>query len=257
VPTSLSPVDHLEALRVFGGQLVDLAERAGLDTTVPTCPTWDVGDLLAHQTMVHRWATATLLGEDVESLPSETTLRQTIADLPAYTRDGLDRLVATLESVPDDVPASVFLKDPPPTARAFWCRRQAHETVIHCMDALAASLGRPPLPAESGLPVVLGADGVDEILCGFFTRGKSKLFDGTVRRFDVIVIDAGSRFAVTVDEQLRTEPGASFGDDADMVLSGNAADMYLFLWNRGVEVSVAGDVALAERWGSTQRVRWS
>jgi uncharacterized protein (TIGR03083 family) len=257
MPTSLTAEQHRAALRSYGARLHEHAVRVGVEALVPTCPTWDVAALLAHQTMVHRWATAQLLGEDADALPAQTELRDTVADLPGYYLAGLDRLVNTLSSVADDVSAMVFLEDPPPTARAFWTRRQAHETAIHCMDALAASLGRPPVGAESGLDAAFCADGVDEILCGFFTRGKSKLYDGRVRRFDVRVDDMGARFAVTVDEQLRTEPGASFDGGAEMVLSGAAADVYLFLWNRGGDVSIVGDSDLAERWRTTQRVRWS
>lgn len=257
MPTSLTVADHLAAVSTFGELLVARAEQAGLHAAVPTCPEWDVAALLAHQTMVHRWATATLLGEDAESLPSDGELRDTVTDLPGYTRAGVERLVATLESVADDVPAMVFLKDPPPTARAFWARRQAHETAIHSVDALAAVLGRAPVGAECDVAPSFAADGVDEILCGFFTRGTSKLFDGVVRRFEVRLDDVGACFAVTVDERLRTEPGASFGEDAEMVLSGSAADVYLFLWNRGGSVGITGDGLLADRWRSTQQVRWS
>ena len=50
---------------------------------------------------------------------------------------------------PDDVEALVFLNDAP-APREFWARRQCHETTMHAVDALAASLGRPPRP-DGGL----------------------------------------------------------------------------------------------------------
>ena len=66
--------------------------------------------------------------------------------------------------------------------REFWARRQAHETTIHMVDAQAALLGHAPTSGEAALEVSLATDGLDELLRGFFTRGKSKLYDGTPRR---------------------------------------------------------------------------
>ena len=40
------------------------SRAAGADAPVPTCPGWTVRDLLAHQGMVHRWATAVVRGDD-------------------------------------------------------------------------------------------------------------------------------------------------------------------------------------------------
>ena len=41
MPTSLTFDDHLTALDAAGSRLVELAEKAGLDAPVPTCPAWD------------------------------------------------------------------------------------------------------------------------------------------------------------------------------------------------------------------------
>ncbi len=77
-----------------------------------------------------------------------------------------------------------FLKDAP-APREFWARRQAHETTIHMVDAQSALLGRVPSTDEAGISSAFAADGLDELLRGFFTRGKSKLFDG--KPFVVVV----------------------------------------------------------------------
>ena len=68
----------------------------------------------------------------------------------------------------------VFLKDAPPPRR-FWARRQAHETTIHSVDAVAAALGRWPTASDVTIDPVLAADGIDELLTGFITRGKGRL----------------------------------------------------------------------------------
>ena len=90
----------------------------------------------------------------------------------------MTQLLDTLRSVPDDVRAMVFLKDAPPPRR-FWARRQAHETTIHAVDALAASLGGCPTSDESAgaLPIdaELAVDGIDELVSGFMPRGRPKI----------------------------------------------------------------------------------
>ena len=68
----------------------------------------------------------------------------------------------------------MFLNDAPP-ARGFWARRQCHETTMHAVDALAASLGRAPRPDEVWVDPELAGDGIDELLGGFLTRPRSRL----------------------------------------------------------------------------------
>ena len=49
--------EHIAALDEEGARLAEAADRAGLDEPVPTCPGWQVRDLLRHVSGVHRWAT--------------------------------------------------------------------------------------------------------------------------------------------------------------------------------------------------------
>ena len=53
------------------------------------------------------------------------------------------------------------------------------------VDALAAQLGEPPAADEAGIDQSLAVDGIDELVRGFFTRGRSKLYDGTEYRVAV------------------------------------------------------------------------
>jgi len=148
----------------------------------------------------------------------------------------------------------VFLNDAPP-AKLFWARRQAHENTIHMVDALSAELGRVPTAGEAALERDVALDGIDELLCGFFTRGRSKLFDGTAYDVDVVPSDADRRWTLHVSERM-TVNTASAGD-AQVRISGPADAIYLALWNRGDEVEVSGDDGLLDRWRAAQRVRWS
>ena len=148
MPTSLTFSEHLDALETSGGRLADLALEAGLDVAVPTCPAWTTDALVAHQAMVHRWAAAHVRGDDPDVIPSQTEIRTTVDDLVGYYRDGHGALLATFHDAAPDLEAMTFLKDAP-APRDFWARRQAHETTIHMIDALAAVLGRLPTAERS------------------------------------------------------------------------------------------------------------
>ena len=254
--TSLSFDEHLAQLDTAGARLVELARAAGPDAPVPTCPTWDVRALLAHQAMVHRWAAANVRGDDPDSVPNQTTIRTTVDDIESYYRDGHAGLLAALRSAPDDLQAMTFLNDAP-APRHFWARRQAHETTIHMVDALAASLGRVPASDEAAIGRAVALDGIDELLCGFFTRGTSKLYDGDEYTLAVAPSDAESRWVVHVAAKLTVRADADEAlAEADATTTGTADQLYLGLWNRGDEVSASGRADVLDRWRATQRVRW-
>jgi uncharacterized protein (TIGR03083 family) len=256
MPTSLSFDEHVAALEAAGERLVTLGEQAGLDANVPTCPEWDVRALLAHQTMVHRWATGIVTKETADAL-NQTTIRNEVADITGYYREGLAALLAALRDAPGDLEVMTFLNDAP-APREFWARRQAHETTMHMVDAHAALLGRAPTAAEAAIGTTLAADGVDELLRGFFTRGKSKLFDGQAFTIAVRATDAGRAWTVHVDERLTVEPGEGGAAPVDATLHGPSAALYLALWNRSDDgVATEGRPDVLERWHAAQRVRWS
>ena len=188
--------------------------------------------------MVHRWAAANLRGDDASAVPNQTEIRESVDDLGTYFRDGLDGLVTALREAPDDVEAMVFLNDAPPP-KQFWARRQAHETTIHMVDALSAKLGRVPTAAEAAIDSDVAVDGIDELLCGFFTRGKSKIFDGSEYDVDVVPTDSDRRWTVHVAERM-TADARSPPATRHVRIAGPADAIYLALWNRGDEVEVDG-----------------
>ncbi len=253
MPTSLEFQDHASVIREAGSRLAELAEAAGEEAKVPTCPAWNVRALLAHQTMVHRWATAHVTGTDPTALPSETNIRRSVADLHDYYAEGLGRLLEALDEALADLNAMIFLNDAPP-AREFWARRQAHETTVHMVDALAAALGRVPTTEEAAIGRDLALDGIDELLAGFFTRGRTRLFEGESFTMLVTPDDSDRRWHIQVAETLTisAEPTRS----PRLSISGRAATVYLGLWNRGNELTLTGDKKLMDRWRATQRVRW-
>lgn len=253
MPVRLDLDRHLTVIGESGRALARAAHRAGWEAPVPTCPGWTVRELVAHQGMVHRWAAANLIG-DKDYRPSMTEAKA-VPDLAEWYLGGLEALVETFQVVGDDTKAMVFLHDAPPPRR-FWARRQAHETTIHSVDALAAALGRWPTSEDVEVDSDTAVDGIDELLLGFLPRGKGKLrFDQPVTIL-VTATDADAAWTVRATADSNT---ASTGtvDDPDAVIAGTAADLYLGLWNRADGVQVSGRADVIERWREQVRVRWS
>jgi uncharacterized protein (TIGR03083 family) len=255
MPTHLSVDEHLTGLRRAGETLRAAAATAGLATKVPTCPAWDVAELVTHQGMVHRWAAANLRGEADHDTAASVANAKTAADLLAWFGEGLEALMATIPATPDDVKALVFLKDAPPPRR-FWARRQAHETAIHAVDAVSATLGRWPNSSDVSIDTSLAADGVDELLTGFITRGKGKLHTERPTTLLVRAVDTGHAWTLQLgDGPVVTTVGETATPDA--VFSGTAVQLYLALWNRSEDFTADGPADLLEQWRSSVRVRWS
>jgi uncharacterized protein (TIGR03083 family) len=242
---------HLAGIRTAVDAFTRHATAAGLDAPVPTTPDWDVRRLVAHQGLVHRWACATVLGEEIDQDAVERAGLE--ADDPvAWLRDGAARLVEALQHAPDDLSTFVFLADAPP-AKRFWARRQCHETTIHAVDALAADLGRYPRAADTWIERDVALDGIDELLTGFLPRPRSRLRTEEPTTVAVLPEDADQRWLVTVTERPPVTERGSGDATADVVLHGSAVALYLTLWNRSDEVSAEG---IDELWAAGARVTW-
>src|SRR5215216_970278 len=227
MPTLLSLDDHLAALVRSGAALGEAAAAAGLEAKVPTCPAWDVTDLLVHQGMVHRWAAANLRGErDHDTAASQAEGKAAASLLDWYTQ-GLAALVDTVGATAEDVEAMVFLNDAPPPRR-FWARRQAHETTIHSVDAISAVHGRWPKASDVDIDPALAADGIDELLSGFITRGRGKLRSAEPYTILVKTDDTGHAWTLRISEgAIVTTPGET--PRPEVVFSGSAVQLYLSL----------------------------
>jgi len=254
MPTHLSLDDHVAALVHSGGVLRDAAARAGLDAPVPTCPTWDVRTLVIHQGTVHRWAAATLRGQDDHDTEESRAEAERAPHLLAWFSAGLEALVSTIRTTSDDATARTFLNDAPPPRR-FWARRQAHETTIHSADAVAAMLGQWPATSDLAVRPELAADGIDELLCGFITRRNGTPPAAEPLTMVVATDDTGHAWTVrSAGGSFTTTTGAA--EDADATLSGTAGQLYFGLWNRADEITVRGRHDAVELWRSRVRVRW-
>ncbi|WP_344631703.1 maleylpyruvate isomerase family mycothiol-dependent enzyme [Streptomyces glaucosporus] len=239
---------YLEILEAEGELLLGAAVRAGWDAEVPTCPGWRVRDLVAHQGMVHRWAGGIVAERRTAPFPPR---EETVPDdrLPDWFAEGHRQVLEELREAPEDLECWTFLPGAP-SPRAFWARRQAHETTVHRVDAeLAAG------PAPSPVDPLFAADGIDELLTGFHTRPTSRVRSDRPR---VLRVETPGTASWTL--RLSQEPPrvSRDGGAADCVISGPAETLYLALWNRlphGEGPAVEGDAALAELWRTASGVR--
>ncbi|WP_416985280.1 maleylpyruvate isomerase family mycothiol-dependent enzyme [Streptomyces sp. T028] len=250
-------METAEFIRVLdreGRSLADAAAGAGTDAKVPTCPGWQVRDLLRHTGMVHRWAGSFVAEGHTTYHPVEGEPDLDGPELLDWFRDGHRRLVDTLVAAPPDVACWHFL--PAPSPLAFWARRQAHETAVHRVDAESA-WGRTPQESARSLPAAFAADGIDELLSGFHARPKSRLRteEPRVLRLRATDLEEGAVWTVRLSPEPPVTERTADGD-ADCEITGTAAQLHLALWNRGPFPAVTGDAALTTLWREKSAVTW-
>ncbi|MFI5045441.1 MAG: maleylpyruvate isomerase family mycothiol-dependent enzyme [Acidimicrobiia bacterium] len=236
---------YLDAIARESAALAAAARTAGLDAAVPSCPDWNVADLVEHIGNVQRWATAT-----VSTLPSDRIRFSSTAEHPSPDEllDWLARVSRGLvdELTAADPSAPVWTFGPDRTVR-FWFRRQAQEAAVHRWDAELAAGDPSPIDA------VLAADGVAEWL-DLRIAANAAAFAGQGETVHLhctdTAEDGGGEWLVTLGETGPTvEPVHAKGDVA---ARGTASDLDLFVWGR-VEpdaLEVFGDAELLERFRS-------
>ncbi|MFF6914807.1 maleylpyruvate isomerase family mycothiol-dependent enzyme [Streptomyces sp. NPDC012466] len=242
----METAEFLQTLETEGRLLAAAAEEAGTNAKVPTCPEWQVGDLLRHTGAVHRWAAAYVAEGITERRPLVEPTGLDGAELVAWYRDSHRHLVGTLAGAAPDVECFAFL--PAPSPLAFWARRQAHETAVHRVDAESARGGSPTHVTPD-----FATDGIDELLRGFHARSRSRVRTPEARVLRIRTEDTGAVWTV----RLSPEPPVTTRDasaEAACELSGPAEQLYLALWNRAPLPNVTGDRALATLWRETSGI---
>jgi len=215
------------------------AAAAGLEAPVPTCPGWTVRDLVAHQGMVHRWATSHLRGAPDDEPDAFERAGLASPDLLGWFDEGATGLLQAIVDAPDDLGGRPFLRDAPPP-RLFWVRRQCHETTVHAVDALAARLGRVPRADETWIRAAIALDGVDELLTGFVPRPRQGVNHEPLR---LLVAPMSTTRAWLLDiapdrppvvERLDLDAGRPVPEH-DALVTGEPVEVLLRLWSRGGE----------------------
>jgi hypothetical protein len=125
------------------------------------------------------------------------------------------------------------------------------ETAIHRADAESAAGSVTPFPA------VFAADGIDELLVCFASRGGVR---GPARRLLVRTIDTGDEWLAEVGTGITARRVTGGAGGVDCVVAGTASELYLLLWNRlpdGGSVTVSGDPEPLRTWQDQVQVRWA
>jgi uncharacterized protein (TIGR03083 family) len=230
--------DYLDAARRETDGLREAA-RTGIDAPVPSCPGWLVGDVLAHVGQAMNW-----MAEIVETR-SQTPLRPRTNDhgydwhapgAEGWFIGARDRFLSVLGNTDPEEPVWSWAGD---NRAVFWLRLETMEAAIHRWDAQGAH-GRPD-PIDTALAM----DAIDATIRWFLPvrRTRSSLPDSGERyRFDQT--DGPGRWLIRFANGT-VEPGPG-GEAADLVLSGPATDVLLFLWSRvpapGVDVENRSDL---------------
>ncbi|WP_245565441.1 maleylpyruvate isomerase family mycothiol-dependent enzyme [Nocardioides insulae] len=248
-------MEYGDGLGAAGTVLREHANRNGPQAAVPTCPGWTLRDLVAHQGAVHRWAAGVIRTGSLDTVDADASFAEGLADPDQLTwfDEGARALLQALADAPEDLDVPFFLAgDPPPLMG--WARRQCHETTIHAVDAMSASFGRAPLPAETWLGPRLAADGVDELLTGFLPRRRHRLRSESPITVRVESTDTGQAWTLSVSaEPVTTVRGGEAS--ADVVLSGTAVELYLGLWNRS-DGPTSSDPGFLTQWRDQMQVSW-
>ncbi len=249
-------LDYLAHLTRESARFGAAVSAVAADAPVTCCPEWNADDLLWHLGEV-QWFWGTVVrdripgpqaGEQAPGRPADRAGLQSF-----YQRVSRDLGVALAAAAPEE-PAWTWSDDG--TIR-FIRRRQAHEALIHRVDAELAAGERTAMDPQ------LSADGIDELLRVMYGAvpawGSLAADPGQTVR--VRATDTGDTWLVTVGQFTGTDPDdqASYdqpgmviadhdpGTEAAAEVSGSAADLDCWLWNRPAlaPVSLTGDAAVA------------
>jgi uncharacterized protein (TIGR03083 family) len=190
-----------------------IAEAFDVDPSiaVPSCPGWNLGDLVDHHAGVLQWAEATVRtgspGVQTEKPPAERHARR------AWYLDAARQFVATASATERDRECWTF--DRPPGTVWFWIRRQALEAAVHRYDSDSAIGAVPTVSGD------LAAVGVDEVVHDLFPRqialGRADELTGPI---ELRAVDIDSSWILPG----RSGPGG--------VIRSTAPMLFLVLWQR-------------------------
>ena len=235
---TLSHERYLEAIEKESAALLDAA-RGNLDAHVPSCPGWNMSDLLGHLGEVQRrWNEIAARGltdpRDTEDHdPPEGV------DLIEWFGEGPRLLVDTLADA--DLEQQIWSWSPVKKV-GFVPRRMAQETAVHRWDAQNA-VGDP-----SDIDSDLAADGIDELFY-VWLPARASLKEQPRTTVHIHTTDTDGEWLIVLDEEPIVTREHAKGDAA---LRGPASDVLLYLWGRidASSLEIHGDPAVPEQFRS-------
>jgi uncharacterized protein (TIGR03083 family) len=197
------------------------AAARDLRARVPSCPDWDVADLLRHVSEVyeHKATCVELGGPKPDPWPPQWPDRDPLA----WFDDALARLLRVLRGAAPTAPSWTWFPDD--QTAGFWHRRMAHETAVHRVDAELATGTATPVDEA------LAVDGVDELLAVVVDDDWVGYEEPDL--CGEVVVRTGGRAWTAVMVPDRFEVTAEARPTATATVSGEPSDVLLWLYGRG------------------------
>jgi uncharacterized protein (TIGR03083 family) len=213
----MGPEQHLQTLRAenarFAAAAAAARTRHGWRARVPSCPEWDLADLVWHLAEVqHFWGWLVRTGATSPAGYPEP-VRPADDELPAFAAERARELEDALSRAEPTDPVWTWA---PQQDVGFVLRRQAQEATVHRVDAEQTLGAVTPIPAEVGL------DGLDEWL---EVMVAGALPGGPPTGAEPVVFHA-----VDADAERTLFPGTA--DLPVATLTGPAGDLLLAAWHR-------------------------
>lgn len=246
-------MDYIAHLRADSERFVQALAACDPSAPVPSCPEWTAADLLWHLGEVQLfWGTivADRLADPAAAGAAKPARPESYAELLDFARASSAKLVGALDATAPDTPLWTWFEAD--QSAAFVRRRQAHEALIHRLDAELTADDLTDIDAE------LATDGVAEVLEWMYSGVPSwgtQTLTGPVGR--VVTTDTGGSWLVQLGTFSGTSPntGNVYTDEATITpvdeghptfhVSGAAPDLDAWLWNRPTRTDIAlgGDYA--------------
>ena len=247
---ALSSRDYVAHLRRDSDRFVDVLRDCDPSRPVPSCPEWDADDLLWHLGEV-QWFWGSVVTErlqDVDGLQHPDRPADH-AGLLRFFEEQAARLADALAAAEPHEP--VYMWAPDKTV-GYVARRQAHEALIHRLDA-ELTTGQ-----VTALDPALAADGVQEALSMMYGGCPPwGTFTPSTEQVDVVASDTGLVVPVALGRFTGTDPGDGTAYDEDdlsagaadpqlaprATVTGTAEDLDAWLWHRrdASALTVSGD----------------
>ena len=245
-------VDFLAAIRTESLRFHECLSGVDPTASVPTCPDWNAADLVWHLTEV-QWFWAAIVRDRLSSpegakasIPTRPSDHLELLRLCAQASSNLGAELADLAA---DTPMWTWSDD---RTAGFILRRQAHEALIHRLDAEVVG-GR-----STAIDAHLAADGVDEALRVMYAESPEW---GAFMPSDLVgtvtATDVGRSWGISLGRFVGTSPESGTAHDEEVLqvseptddgcfdVRGTAASLDTWLWNRPTmkQIDFGGDRA--------------
>lgn len=251
----LTPDEYLSFIESESARFRAALTECDPATRVPACPAWDAADLLWHLTGVQAfWAHVINTRPEPPRDYHETPRPSSYDEMLQTFDDASLRMQGALAAAD---PGDAAWSWSPEQTVGFTYRRQAHEALIHRLDAEQTA------GCVTDLDARLSADGVDETLDVMFSNVPEwGTFTPLSRYVRVDLTDTDDCVWVELGRFTGTDPdGISHDEDdirvipapddlePDAIIEGPAAIVNARIWRRGdgAAIELAGDLNVVDR----------